>query len=106
MGGRQNDQWDGAERRSGSHWVFKKEISLTHIVTTISGIVAIALWAVTVETRFIEISSKVDTNTKTSQAIAEHLKNIDSKLDEVVRNLEYLRGQNSITHPDQPPQRK
>jgi hypothetical protein len=74
------------------HWSFDRRVNIGHLFTTLAAVIAIALWASRVETRFTELTLKSDVQISAGAAMTQELKDINSKLAVLVAQSEYQRG--------------
>jgi len=72
-------------RREADSWHLKKEINLSHILTTLTAIAVIFAWGSTVETRLAVQANNSD-------RFISHMESIDNKMGELVEDVGYLRG--------------
>ena len=80
------------KRRVEDHWVFKKEIGIGHLLTTITAIGTLIIWGVSVEVRFAAQQTTLQYNKEATANILQYLRSMDKQLTDATAELQYMRG--------------
>lgn len=72
------------ESNSNNGWIFKKEIQLGHLLTTLMVVVSVIIYIQKIETRLAVAESQVDQLQEDNKVLKSSLDRINGKLDRLI----------------------
>ena len=89
-----SEEYEGPDRRSDSHWTFKKEIQLTHVFSTIALAFAAFMYVNSMEKRISLIEERIvqqkEQTANNEKVITETFSHINAQIDKMDAKLDRL----------------